>query len=910
MTAEQGSRLVDPDTTLNRQAPGARLHLPQGRLLDNRFEIRRRIGAGSTGAVFVAFDRERDKDIALKVFLPDLFPDERARERFLREAEATVRLSHPGIVNAFEARREGELLFITMELLEGMTLRQRLDELLSAGRAVPVDEVVQLALALCDALGFAHPHNIHGSVRPENIFLCDNGAVKLTDLGTDHLLRAARHKTFAMPMRAVPYTAPEQLAGSKDIDHRADQYSTAAVLYEMLTGAAPAGRVRPANQRRPDTPRPLSRALDRAFESDPADRFADIEAFAAALTSRSSSAVGRTWLWAGGVAMLLLIAAVATFPMWRGPVGSLIRSVRHDPEAQAAAEHARMQALASAASWLGIAKALPDDELPREIILADQAVLEGDRNLEAMAYGLAKESFHQASELYESQVTAATQLLRNEPSKVAGAARDLYERLSMLERRLHGRVAESARRVDGCEQNLRSARTDEEREAIEARKRVAETELNLMNGLTSLTSVNVFNASLRAQLTDALNQADRQLEGEQYREALASYATTKVRLEELLAWPDQAESALRRQATLSREIAQVPSALGPVALELAEVQSAFDDASAQMAQADEELAQGRLPKAIELYESAREHLSAVKVRAATGLLSRARAYHIDGKRTAAVLALDELIALDPKHQAGLQLRREIVAHRIANSIGMELVFIPPGEFLMGSPADEPGRDEDERLRPVRLAMGFYMGATEVTQSQWRAVMEDNPSKSEGDELPVEQVSWEDAVEFCRRLSREEGRRYRLPTEVEWEYACRADARSAFSFGETISTTQANYDGNYAYRDGHKGVYREATVPVAGFPASPWGLHDMHGNVWEWCANDNENAPQNEVAAAPRNGQGFVLEVSADPAQVEGRVLRGGSWRNRPRYCRCANRVIDTEGSKLSNIGFRVVMESE
>jgi formylglycine-generating enzyme required for sulfatase activity len=586
--------------------------------------------------------------------------------------------------------------------------------------------------------------------------------------------------------------------------------------------------------------------------------------------------------------------------------------------------------------------------------------------LERKAYGEAEGSFLQASELYESEVEAATKLFRNEPAKVAGAARDQCERLSSLERELYGRVAEAARRVDGCERNLRSARTDDEREAIERRRLAAVAELDLMNRLKSLTRANVFDASLRAEITSELDNADQQLEEERYHDALVSYAQTKAWLEELLTWPDQAESALRRQAALSKEIEQVRSALGPIALELAQVQSALNDVTGQMTQGEQELSGGRVSEAIALFHSAHEHLSEVKADATTALLSQAMGDDRAGKRTDAVMALDELIALDPNHKAGQELRRKILSHRITNSIGMEFVFIPPGDLLMGSPSGELGRDEDERQQRLQIPKAFYMGTMEVTQAQWRAVMEDDPSRFKGDELPVEQVSWEEAVEFCRRLTAAQPigmlGRYRLPTEAEWEYACRAGTSSPFSFGETITTAQANYDGDYAYGNGSKGIYRGETVPVASFPANGWGLYDTHGNVWEWCANSFEEDAQNNAAAAtiepaaqalvenaspdlsenvaptpdrdrdrgrdraagfsPRGLQDQpessilpssrrqAMDESTEAAQLEGHILRGGSWRNRPRFCRCANRVTDTEGSALGNIGFRVLLESE
>ena len=234
--------------------------------------------------------------------------------------------------------------------------------------------------------------------------------------------------------------------------------------------------------------------------------------------------------------------------------------------------------------------------------------------------------------------------------------------------------------------------------------------------------------------------------------------------------------------------------------------------------------------------------------------------------------------------------------KITNSIGMTLVYIPPGEFLMGSPKDEPDRDEDETQHRVRLTKGFYLGATEVTQAQWKAVMgeKNNPSRFQGDDLPVECVSWDDAVEFCRKLSEKEaegpeprrgGKTYRLPTEAEWEYACRAGSRTRFSFGES--------DGGlaeYAWCSGTGGTH-----PVARKKPNAWGLYDMHGNVWEWCSD--WLGPYAAGRAVDPQG----------PASGSQHVLRGGAWGDEPQYCRCAHRRSNVPGHRDQFDGFRVVV---
>src|ERR1039457_4264129 len=168
-----------------------------------------------------------------------------------------------------------------------------------------------------------------------------------------------------------------------------------------------------------------------------------------------------------------------------------------------------------------------------------------------------------------------------------------------------------------------------------------------------------------------------------------------------------------------------------------------------------------------------------------------------------------------------------------NSLGMKFVWIPPGNFMMGSPKEEKERIDNETQHKVTLTKGFYMGVHLVTQEQWQSVMNNNPSHFKGEKnLPVEQLSWEDCQEFIKKLRDKDKKAYRLPSEAEWEYACRAGTKTPFWFGKTISTDQANYKGSYG--NGKKGVDRQKTTPVGSFPANAWGLCDTHGNLWEWC----------------------------------------------------------------------------
>ena len=226
-----------------------------------------------------------------------------------------------------------------------------------------------------------------------------------------------------------------------------------------------------------------------------------------------------------------------------------------------------------------------------------------------------------------------------------------------------------------------------------------------------------------------------------------------------------------------------------------------------------------------------------------------------------------------------------------------LVAIAPGRFLMGSPASEPGRQADEEQRWVTIGRAYAIGKYEVTQAQWRAVMGSNPSVFKGcDDCPVEKVSWDDVQQYLKRLNDRTGNRFgfRLPSEAEWEYAARATTSTPFWTGGTLTTDQANFDGNRPYNGSVKGRYRARTTPVTTFPASPWGLHDMHGNVWEWvqdCYGPYSQAPTDGTA---KEGAGCSV-----------RVLRGGSWDSEPTVARSAYRLRSAPAVRDDSVGFRL-----
>lgn len=275
----------------------------------------------------------------------------------------------------------------------------------------------------------------------------------------------------------------------------------------------------------------------------------------------------------------------------------------------------------------------------------------------------------------------------------------------------------------------------------------------------------------------------------------------------------------------------------------------------------------------------------------------------------------------------LRWRSRQMAHRepLAEGVALTMVRIPAGSFAMGAPETEGGSSDRERPVHRVTLREFLMGQTSITQAQWRAVAEwerpenveerrwpealdsdpvaklKDPKRFRGEQRPVVNVSWLEAEKFCERLRLRTGKNYMLPSEAQWEYACRAGTTTPFHFGQTISSELANYNCTKTYADGPKGKYREQTTDVGMFPANAWGLQDMHGNVLEWCADHWHGS----YAGAPEDGRAWIDEdASANQAQ-QSRLLRGGSWYDYRGDCRSAFRNIIHPDYRNHYIGFRV-----
>jgi formylglycine-generating enzyme required for sulfatase activity len=316
-------------------------------------------------------------------------------------------------------------------------------------------------------------------------------------------------------------------------------------------------------------------------------------------------------------------------------------------------------------------------------------------------------------------------------------------------------------------------------------------------------------------------------------------------------------------------------------------------------------------------------------------LAKAKANDSPHNAAVALQALNRLLDLDPDHAEAQALKRKIAgyeylldstgltgfsaaqvrniqeawARRLGRAVeetveigdGVKMTFglVPPGKFLMGLPADEEGYSGDERLHEVTLTEPFYLAKTEVTQAQYKALTGENPSHFRGADKPVEQVSWEEARKYAEELTktRKDNHVYRLPTEAEWEYACRGGRSSSQPFGigdgRSLSSRQANFKGDKPYGGADKGPDLKSTCAVGSYSANALGLLDMHGNVMEWCADWDGSYPS-----------GAVTDPTG-PAEGSTRVSRGGSWGTFAVNCRAACRIGIGPSILSMDVGFRL-----
>ncbi len=774
-----------------------------------------------------------------------------------RALELMKQLRHPNLLTVSAHWQTKALLLIAVDLADG-TLLDRLHQCREQGLpGIPAPELLEHMRDAARGIDYLNEprHTVdgksgmsvqHRDIKPANLLLV-GGGVKVGDFGLAKLLEHTLTSNTGGAM-TVAYAPPEVIEGK--VSRHSDQYSLAVTYCQLRSDGLPFGgnaaqlmyghlQRPPDLTMLPEVERPL---VARALAKQPEERYPSCRAFVEALETpkvAEPSVPPRRWLRAG-MAVGLLAAAVL-------PLLLLAFGANRDPQPS------------------------PKDE-PKKVVGPGPG--SSPKDGEESARKQAAQTQAQARSLVEQQhdYRAAALLLETVPAALRDAA--LYQKALLL----RDRVVQFDQDLNAALQAKRWAEIRTHVAALEKLQphRAAELQRVLRHA--------------RAEETAAKNVPD----------PAVALALAKKQAAETQQFARSLADEKHDYAAALRELETVPEDLRDAAL-YAQVRSKRD----RVRQLDEAISKDVKAKR---WADVRQHVTAL--------------VQLQPQRAE---VLQQLLLKKEDSPPPLVKAKETPKH-LTNSLGMKLVLIPKGKFTMGFPKNEADREPfnkgDEEEHEVEITQPFYMGVYEVTQRQYRQLMREaidkNPpwfsaagggkDKVAGmntDDFPVENVRWHEAVAFCKRLlalpkEQEAGRTYHLPTEAEWEYACRGGApfSTPFHYGKSLSSIQANFNGEYPYGGAARGRYLERTAKAGSYQANDFGLYDMHGNVWEWCADRyDKDHYRNSPKQDPKG---------PDSSENDRRVLRGGSWLNFGRGCRSSLRHRDEPGYRDSNIGFRVV----
>ncbi len=812
--------------------------------LEARYRIEGTLGQGGMGAVLLATDTRLGRKVAIKRILGEAAGNRMAVQRFLTEAKSIAALNHANIVQIYDYGRAKDGPFLIMEYVDGGSLLDRCRK-----GAVPLEEAIDLACQICDGLAKAHDQQIiHRDIKPANVLLTTDGIPKLTDFGLAKHISTSRHMTVTNAvMGTTDFMAPEQAAGAGDVDHRSDIWSLAVTIYQMVTGTSP------KIIRFDLLPGAVTKALGKALQYSKEDRYQTARELQDALKS-ARHAVPKP----AGTAKIEGLLQEGQCKACDTFTSDLTKKFCRNPQCGASLRVACLQCNCQIPVWDGVCGECGGNQ-PTLLEVRRQTLVQKRQEAEAKVTNLA----------FEDALALARELAaesRPELADIAQWARD-FATATQTERHRH--VTAAAEQLRDAEKHLAMHDYPAAIQAIEMIPAV-------MRDAAAKTML--VECQARREQSDALIV---EISGRISRKEIDGLLPLVERAAELRRdRPDLAKILQQLTDRRNRRLSQARAAMDSGEVKAAEsfvagaVPEDFDNSGVQF-----------LEQVWRLAELERRLVCLVEDANADGVITPQKA--------ALILELGETyLRLQPgndKVQALVSRCRHIAGPPfIRNSIGVNLTLIPAGNFTMGT----VGNECDQRPHRVTLTKRFYLGIYTVTNAQWKRVMGGVPSKWKGNDCPVEQVSWEDANEFCRQLSalpeeKKAGRMYRLPTEAEWEYACRAGTTTSYSFGDEESQLV-----EYGWFDRNSG---NKTHAVGTKKPNAWGLFDMHGNVWEWCNDWYGGYPRGAVVD-PRG-----------PSWETSRVIRGGSWGHSSWSCKSAARGGSAPSNRFKSLGFRIAL---
>ncbi len=908
-----------PESDLNSDPLLVNVPLHEGYKVLGGVVLHQKLGEGGMGAVYKGRHLRLDIDVAVKVMSrPAAMTSGQLDDfvkRFVREARTAARIDHPNLVRVLDVDTQHDVYFLVMQFVDGESAGDRLKR---KGK-LSEEEAVEIALGAAEGLAEAHRRGIvHRDVKPDNIMIDKEGRVRMADLG---LAKAISGETDTggpsmltqtqTAMGTPHYMSPEQFVSARDVGPRADVWSLGVTLYQLLTGALPwsessiftlAAKIQTEPFQDPknlcsDLSDGACEVITRTLQKDPTERYADcgqmVGTVRAHLGSIRTSARSSLPDAAAGSTKLALVTVTPPPSRTLTMIGEGLLSAD-----ESLSMHDSGRAVAPAAAEAGAAT-LPTVAAPRRggaglvllgLLLA--AALGG--GVFAAWYFLAGPGKRESEpRTVAGGPSPPVPFADAAPTKTGGAV--------PVEARRAREEADRARREAEAraEVHLKTARTLREAGLLDkARDEAAEA----LKVVPDHEGARRFLVDIQAEIAAGQSEAERATEHRKWMdEGLRLRLAGKLR---------EAATAYERAQASAR----------PGSTEAAEA-AAECLASYYKAQAADAAARGDLEPALGHYREAAKHgvdvsskiaslereiarraKAAQDQKAYDNAMRRGRSHAARRRWKDAATAYEAALTHKPGDAEATKFLNEAKRHLgsartltldLGGGVKMELVLVPAGEFMMGSPKSEASRRSDEGpTHRVRMTRAFYMGKCEVAQAQYERVMGKKPSKFKGPTNPVEMVSWNDAVEFCSKLSQRTGRKARLPTEAEWEYACRAGTTTRFCSGDSDKAV-----GDYAWHSGNAG---KKTRPVGGKRANAWGLHDMHGNVWEWCSDPYDSGYYRK--SPPEDPRG--------PKKGRFYVLRGGSYSNSDKYCRSAHRYSGRPTGRYNRNGFRVVVDSQ
>ncbi|MGN0852636.1 MAG: bifunctional serine/threonine-protein kinase/formylglycine-generating enzyme family protein [Kiritimatiellia bacterium] len=910
-------RTINSEVTL-KGAPAS----PSGRLgpgdeILGRYAVLDELGQGGMGVVYRCLDRIGGVEVAVKGLPPEVSHNEDEMEAIRRNFRLVCDLRHPHIAGVRTLERDGRGdYFLVMDLVKGESLSRWLRR--HAGEAHRAAKM-RILRDVAQAIDYAHGRKvIHRDLKPENVMVDGDGRAVALDFGLAAQIRSSMSRTLSVvtSTSGTPaYKAPEQWKGQVQ-RAPADVYSFGVLAWKVLTGGLPFEADDPmvlghavlfaevphmegASSR-------VNAAFRKCLAKKPEDRFGSCGAFLDALEGGSGApAAGRGRSTVGRkVAFALVALALAGAGVMLGVARKgANRPAAPAPAAREAAKAEAPATTAPAPTAREAAKAeAPAPAAP--VPAAREAAKAADPAPAAPAPAAREAAKAEAPATTAPAPTAREAAKAEAPAPAAPAPVDRRREIAQIAT-LKTKIAI---KTDWARERMKEAeayRSDPggfkgHLAAIDANWSRIEKAATPSDAAAAKSALDVVGEAADAIALE-LDWLKTNREGRDAARRIADGIAAEINPElKRFNAAEVAADSCREGETLRRR--------GQEAFERGE----FADAQQALTAAKQKLAAAAA-------EAKSFHIGVS--------LAVAKQYFDAARWEKCVEEVDKVLACDSANAEAASLRRAARAHlepeagetrtiTLPGGAEMELVYCLPGKFMMGSPVSEAGREDDERQHEVKLTRGFWLGKYEVTQRQWKSVMGNNPSRFKGDDRPVENVSWNDCQDFIGRVRSATGLDVRLPTEAEWEYACRAGTTSALPNGKDLRIVGKNngpalddiawYGGNscrdfelangYDCSDWPEKQYsgsRAGTHPVGRKRPNRWGLYDMLGNVLEWCSDGYGDYPD-----------GSVTDPTG-PASGSYRVIRGGSWGSNARFCRSANRCGSDPGFHNFDLGFRL-----